>query len=372
MPLVCRNIYSRELLPNLSKHYRTGSRAFRKFVFVLAVAMVSLAHSQAPATIAGAQTERVIVKLKPAIAQEAEAEFSASTPVQQMHILSAQARGPQVRSFIGRYSANELSPMYPQIIRVRKQHGWSDAQFTEHIRQHFATRARRRAHPIAAPELSRTYILELGSVSVGRKSQVLQRLKSDPDVEFAEPVHTFSTKQLPNDPFLATSGTWGQPYPDLWSLFAIGAPAAWDSAQGDGVVVAVVDTGVDYNHPDLAANVWTNPNEIDGNFLDDDGNGFVDDVRGWNFVFNNNDPSDHNGHGTHVAGTIAAVGDNGIGVIGVAWHAHVMAVKGLDDGGSGFDFTLAPAIMYAASNGADIINASWECFVGRTRQFAVD
>ena len=187
----------------------------------------------------------------------------------------------------------------------------------------------------------------------------MQGLKSDPEVEFAELEHTYSTKQIPNDPFLATSGAWGQPYADLWGLFAIGAPAAWDTAQGDGVVVAVVDTGVDYNHPDLAANIWTNVNEVDGNFFDDDGNGFVDDVRGWNFMFGNNDPIDHNGHGTHVAGTIAALGDNGIGVIGVAWHSHIMAVKGLDDNGFGFDFTLAPAIMYAASNGADVINASW-------------
>ena len=196
---------------------------------------------------------------------------------------------------------------------------------------------------------------------------MLQRLKTDPDVEFAEPTHTFSSNQLPNDPFLATSGTWGQPYPDLWGLLAIDAPAAWDTAQGDGIVVAVVDTGVDYNHPDLAANIWTNANEIDGNFFDDDGNGFVDDVRGWNFVFNNNDPRDDNGHGTHVAGTIAALGNNGIGVIGVAWHSHVMAVKGLDDNGFGFDFSLAPAIIYAASNGADVINASWSGTQGNSQ-----
>jgi subtilisin family serine protease len=357
MPLVCRDVYSRELLPNLSKHNRTG--AFRNFVFLLVIVMVKLAQAQSPAPVTRPQPEQVIVKLKPAVAQEAEAEFSAATKAQQMHILAAQARGPHVRGFIGRYSAKQLSPMYPQIIHAKKLHGWSDAQFAENIRQHFAARAHRSAHAAAAPEISHTYILEFGPLSAGEKSQILKRLKADPDVEFAEPVHTFSSKQVPNDPFLATSGTWGQPYPDLWGLSAINAPAAWDSTQGDGVVVAVVDTGVDYTHPDLAANVWTNPNEIDRNFLDDDGNGFVDDIRGWNFVFNNNDPSDHDGHGTHVAGTIAAVGDNGIGIAGVAWHSHVMAVKGLDDFGSGFDFTLAPAIMYAASNGADIINASW-------------
>jgi hypothetical protein len=206
----------------------------------------------------------------------------------------------------------------------------------------------------------RTYVLELGSVSAAEKTRILGQLKADPEVEFAEPEHTFAIKQIPNDPFLATSGTWGQPYADLWGLFAINAPATWDTTQGDGVVVAVIDTGVDYNHPDLAANIWTNPNEIGGNFVDDDGKGFIDDVRGWDFFSNTNDPIDRNGHGTHVAGTIAAVGNNGIGVIGVAPHARIMALKGFADFGIGFDFTLAHAILYAASNGADVINASWD------------
>lgn len=330
--------------------------ALGRIVLFLLLVGAGLTHAQSPAA---AQSERIIVKFKPAFAQQAEAEFSAAMPVQQMHIRSGQARSGRVQSFMGRYSAHQLSPMYPEIVRLKKQHGWTDAQFAEHVRQRFPARARRRAPAAAVPEISRTYILEVGAMSAAEKAQVVRQLNTDPDVKFAEPEHTYSSKLVPNDPFLSTSGTWGQPYPDLWGLIAIGAPAAWDTATGEGVVVAVVDTGLDYSHPDLAANIWTNLNEVDGNFLDDDGNGFVDDVRGWNFVFGNNDPIDHNGHGTHVAGTIAAVGDNGIGVIGVAWHSHVMAVKGLDDNGFGFDFTLAPAIVYAASNGADVINASW-------------
>jgi subtilisin family serine protease len=320
----------------------------------------SVVQAQSQVSAAAPRPVQVIVKLKPALAQQAEGEFTPATPVSKMHIVAGQAGSARVQDFIRRHRAEQLSPMYPAIIHAKKQHGWSDAQFADNIRRRFAARARRQSRPVPLPELSRTYILQLGQVSAEETTRLVQQLKADPDIEFAEPVHSFSSKLTPNDPFLATSGSWGQPYADLWGMFSINAPAAWDIATGDGVVVAVVDTGIDYNHPDIAANVWTNPAEIDSNFTDDDGNGFVDDVRGWNFVFGNNDVSDHDGHGTHVAGTIAAIGDNGIGVIGVAWHSRVMPVKGLDDGGFGFDFTLAPAIEYAAANGADVINASWE------------
>jgi subtilisin family serine protease len=328
-------------------------------IVCLALAGAVQIQAQTSTNSAVGSTERIIVKIKHSLAVEAEAQLSNANPGQPLQIRAGRAGGSRTDSFLRRQSARQLSPLYPQVIRAKKQHGWSDAQLAEHIRQHFATRAHRVPHSAATPEISRTYVLEFGSLSTEEKARTLQRLKADPDVEFAEPEHTFSTKQLPNDPFLSTSGTWGQPYADLWGLASIGAPAAWDTAQGDGIVVAVIDTGVDYNHPDLVTNIWTNVNEIDGNFIDDDSNGFVDDVRGWNFVFNNNDVIDHNGHGTHVAGTIAALGDNGLGVIGVAWHAHIMAVKGLDDNGFGFDSSLAPAIIYAASNGADVINASW-------------
>lgn len=316
-------------------------------------------QAQAAAAPPAPTSERIIVKIKPSLASEAETQLANVAPGQPMKIHAGQGGNPRIISFLGRYGARQLTPLYPQMIRAKKQHGWSDAQLAENIRQHFAARARRVTHPKALPEVSRTYVLDFGSLTPQEQTRTLERLKADPEVEFAEPTHTYSTNQLPNDPFLATSGTWGQPYQDLWGLFAINAPAAWDTAQGDGIVVAVVDTGVDYNHPDLAANIWTNVNEVDGNFIDDDGNGFVDDVRGWNFMFNNNDPRDQNGHGTHVAGTIAALGNNGIGVIGVAWHSQIMPVTGLDDNGFGFDFTVAPAIIYAASNGADVINASW-------------
>lgn len=339
----------------------TGSvyRMFWTATLLLSLIFSLAGVAQTPKPAPTSQSNQIIVKLKPTFAQTVETEFSTATPVQQMHIGEGQAKNPHVQAFMQRHSVRRLSPLYPQIIRKRQEHGWSDSQFAEHIRQHFAKRAERHRQSSTVPEISRSYAVDLGSLSAEQNAQALQLLKSDPDVEFAEPEHAFSKVDLPNDPFLSSTGSWGQPYQDLWGLYAIGAPTAWNTAQGNGVVVAVIDTGLDYNNPDLAANVWTNVNEVPGNFVDDDGNGFIDDVLGWNFAYNNNNPIDDNGHGTHVAGTIAAVGNNGIGVIGVAWQAHVMAVKALDFNGNGFDSSLAPAIMYAASNGADIINASW-------------
>jgi subtilisin family serine protease len=330
-------------------------------LFCVLFAFSCVMQAQTPAD--SPKTTRFIVKLKSSFTQETEAQFAKpSQRSEGMHIRAGQNGNPDIEGFLKRQSAQQLTPLYPQIIQLKKQHGWSDAQVADHIRQRFTTRARRVDHPRAVPEISRTYVLEFGNLSDQEKASTLQRLKADPEVEFAEPEHTFTTKQIPNDPFLSSSGTWGQPYQDLWGIYAVNAPAAWDTAQGDGVVVAVIDTGVDYNHPDLADNIWTNPNEIAGNFFDDDGNGFVDDFHGWNFINNTNDPLDDNGHGTHVAGTIAAEGNNGIGVIGVAWHSKIMPLKGFDSNGHGFDFTLAPAIMYAANNGADVINASWDSF----------
>jgi subtilisin family serine protease len=144
----------------------------------------------------------------------------------------------------------------------------------------------------------------------------------------------------------------------FWGLDRVGAPTAWAAGiTGAGITVAVIDTGVDYLHPDIDANIWTNTREIAGNGIDDDNNGFIDDIRGWDFAYNDNDPSDVNGHGTHVAGTIAAE-NNGFGQIGVAYNARIMPVKVLSDTGSGSFSNVARGIRYAADNGADVINLS--------------
>lgn len=150
--------------------------------------------------------------------------------------------------------------------------------------------------------------------------------------------------------------------PDLggynWGNDLVKAPEAWARGfTGQNTTVAVVDTGVDYTHIDLDANIWTNSREISGNGIDDDGNGYVDDTHGWNFISDNNNTMDDQGHGTHVSGTIAAE-NNGLGVTGVAYNAKIMPVKVLDSEGSGSSESVAAGIRYAAANGADVINLS--------------
>ncbi|MEJ1932675.1 S8 family serine peptidase, partial [Nostoc sp. NIES-2111] len=143
-----------------------------------------------------------------------------------------------------------------------------------------------------------------------------------------------------------------------WGADLIKAPEVWAKEYtGQGITVAVVDGGVDRNHPDLSANIWKNTKEILGNGKDDDGNGYIDDVYGWNFVSNNNNTLDKSGHGTHVAGTIAGV-KNSFGVTGIAYNAKIMPVKVLGDNGSGSESAIAKGIRYAVDNGANVINLS--------------
>jgi serine protease len=185
--------------------------------------------------------------------------------------------------------------------------------------------------------------------------------QGDPNVLYAEPDYRVQLQLEPNDPLF-----WNQ-----WDLHNTGqnggifdvdidAPEAWDVTTGsDSVIVAVIDTGIDYRHPDLAANIWTNPGEIPGNGIDDDRNGYVDDVHGYDFANRDGDPMDDHFHGTHVAGTIGAVGDNGIGIAGINWRVKLMALKFLDASGGGYTSDAIAALNYAVANGAKVSNNSW-------------
>jgi subtilisin family serine protease len=195
---------------------------------------------------------------------------------------------------------------------------------------------------------------------------VIRELKDDPNVEYAEPNFLVHVEVEPSDPYFS----------ELWGLHNTGqtggtadadidAPEAWDTQTGsDDVLIAVIDSGVDYNHEDLAPNTWTNAGEIPDNGVDDDGNGFVDDVKGWDFCKLNdgeddNDPMDDMGHGTHCAGIIAAVGNNKKGVVGVNWNARILPVKFLDQWGYGSTDDAVESIFYATLMGVDIMSNSW-------------
>lgn len=147
-------------------------------------------------------------------------------------------------------------------------------------------------------------------------------------VEAVQPNFYYYLLATPNDPQFGSTGTYG--------LSKISAPQAWDLTTGSSaVVVANIDTGIRYTHEDLAANMWTNPAEIPNNGVDDDGNGFIDDYYGYDFFFNDSDPLDENGHGTHTSGILGAVGNNSLGVVGVNWTVRIMAIKIYNSTGNG-------------------------------------
>ena len=210
-----------------------------------------------------------------------------------------------------------------------------------------------------------------GLVTLGDNTDVFDAIKqwsSFDWVEYAEPNYLLTKATTePNDPF----------FDDLWALENTGqsggtvdadidASTAWDISVGsDDIVIAHLDTGVDYNHVDLVANMWVNPGEIPGDGIDNDDNGYIDDIHGIDTASNDSDPFDGDSHGTHVAGIAAATGNNEIGVSGVAWNAKIMALKFLDDFGSGTTSAAIQAIDYMTmmkrDYGVNIVvsNNSW-------------
>ncbi|MHC4698370.1 MAG: S8 family serine peptidase, partial [Planctomycetota bacterium] len=198
--------------------------------------------------------------------------------------------------------------------------------------------------------------LALVQVSPASLPDALKSYRADPNVIYAEPDLEVRIITLPNDPDFGLlwgmhntgqtiDGDPGTPGADIRAVYA------WDQWTGDpDFRIAVIDTGVNYNHPDLAANIWTNPGEIPNNGVDDDGNGWIDDVHGYDFLNLDGDPMDDHYHGSHVAGTIGAVADNDEGVVGVNWQCSIVALKFLDDNGSGPISAAIDAMQYVVDN----------------------
>ena len=231
---------------------------------------------------------------------------------------------------------------------------------------------------IAKPDLTRWFQAE--SHSEMGLGEVIQALQTTSGIAVAEPDYVrkpvgemstdfeATTATLSASPAILPGSTTDPLYDQQWHLAATHVPEAWAYLESQGlppggsrdIVVAVIDTGVDYTHPDLAANIWVNPPEFNGiPGVDDDGNGYVDDIHGADTVYPDGDPMDDHGHGTHVAGIIAAQAYNGIGGVGVAYNVQVMPIKAAQYSGVLASSDIAEAIYYAVAKGADVINMSF-------------
>ncbi len=195
-----------------------------------------------------------------------------------------------------------------------------------------------------------TFIVRLEAPGLDAVEQAVEYFAAEArSIAYAEPDYVRHLTAVPNDTM----------YGNLWGMPKISMPDAWDITTGSSdAVVAVIDTGMDLDHPDLEANLWINSIEIPGDGKDNDGNGYVDDINGWDFVSDDDDPNDSDGHGTHCAGTIGAVGNNANQVVGVCWTASIMPVRvGTEEGL--LDSDIVDGIRYAARNGAKVLSNSY-------------
>ncbi len=202
---------------------------------------------------------------------------------------------------------------------------------------------------------------ELWRLTPDETEKAIDDLKQNPLVEYVEPNYIITADVIPNDPsFVNLWGLNNTGQTGGTSDADINAPEAWDITTGDTtIIVGVIDSGIDYTHPDLSANMWRNPQEIPDNGIDDDDNGYIDDYYGYDFVNKDSNPMDDHFHGTHVAGTIGAVANNKVGIAGVAWNVKIIALKYLDASGRGNTADALSAIEYAVKMGVRITNNSW-------------
>ncbi|MBN1361556.1 MAG: S8 family serine peptidase [Sedimentisphaerales bacterium] len=252
------------------------------------------------------------------------------------------------------YGVRSVRQVFPdfneRVRRLRTLAARSDVRLNAQERR-LKRRLQRTPRELASPALERVYVLQIDPAHGDSLEEVAQAYARHPGIEYAEPDYYVKFCAVPNDPL----------YSQQWALSRMSAPAAWDIHTGSAdVVVAVIDTGVTYDHPDIVDNMWVNEAERDGiEGFDDDGNGYVDDVHGYDFANEHGQPLDDFGHGTHIAGIIAAAGNNSTDVAGICWDCRIMAVKMIDPDTLGPLSRAAVAIEYAVNNGADIISSSW-------------
>ncbi len=321
-----------------------------------------------------------LVKYKPSLTQCAHCLFALKQPFRQ----ATSDGSSSLDALHARFGVTKITPVFrteEEEHAITGSRGYSGAITqaalqsawvlrVDVMKRRFSTRSARAPQGATPPDLSHVYLVEVsGAPDI---EQLCKEYRADPHVEYAHPNYLAKTEQIPDDPYYHSSGSWGQPYEDLWGLHKIHAEEAWESSQGNGVTVAVIDTGVDVTHEDFVKRDGT-PNLTPGYDFVDIPADVLEDWRAADaldpaedYQQPDADPADHNGHGTHVAGTIAAAGFNGKGIIGVAPQAKIMPLRaGLNlktDGnwnGTLPSLAIAQAINYAITNGADVINMSF-------------
>ncbi len=290
-----------------------------------------------------------------------------------------------VKSYLQNPNLQSSSPL----VQVSRQYNlqsmsrvFADGPTSEELKTKFPQRGY--TQNFSLPDMSKDYVLRF-PVTTNIISLIAAYSQIRESVEYASTNNIATTQAIPSDTYVDPdpdddiwSITWGRTsgyQEDMWGLKRIGMEQAWGITHGSSdVYIAVVDTGLDYNHIDIQGNIWTNPGEIPNNGIDDDGNGYVDDYYGFDFAnskdnnedgdyndpgeISDADPIDDNGHGSHVSGTIAAKTDNHEGVAGISWNSKIMAVKVMSAAGFGDDVDISRGIYYAVNNGAQIINMS--------------
>ncbi len=243
------------------------------------------------------------------------------------------------------FSILSRTEMVADQVLVKLQSGKTDADLKALLAPYGLSTIRPLAH-------SGSYIVTLKTPTLNGVPSAISVFSSEKEIlAYVEPDYFSYISVTPDDT------QWG----DLWGMVKVKAPDAWDYSTGSSnVTVAIIDTGIDLDHPDILSNLWKNEAEDSGTLgVDDDGNGYLDDVTGWDFVNGDRTPDDDHSHGTHCAGTVGAVGNNTNGVVGVCWSVRLMALKAANAEGAIADSDSAEAILYAVDNGADIISASY-------------
>lgn len=283
--------------------------------------------------------------------------------------------GVRVQKVKGKFKTSAVSA----VDRVMNALGVAEAEELMPLSGAITTAKPRRAKApngrvVEEPDLSQLYCLSFDTAKVKHVHEAVEMLKEMNEVEYAEPNYLAF---ISADGAATDSATYvSEPlYSEQWAPAAINLPALWNMSLADAKrpVIAILDTGVDINHPDLKDNIWTNEKEANGSdFEDDDNNGYCDDVHGWDFIHNTaiiNDGMDGNGHGTHCAGIAAAVGGNGIGITGANPNAKILPIKVMGDDGTGDVATIVRGIDYAVASGANILSMSLGSSVNSSAQY---